>query len=270
MRHRRSSGHLHSATRRWSAPTRLCQRRTRVRGRGGVREVRSAGVGRGGVAVFRGVACAAPAAGVHRFAAPSPATPWVGVRDTSRFRPPAPRPGRPTHGDDWLTLTVWNPDPRASRPLAVEREPIAVCLSPGGSLQVSDRASSAWLDVGSSASTNLRGMTERPRAEGGGPLGQTDAPVRGAGRASERVGSATKQSFTAAAPSMSSSMLCRNSKLGASQMQMARLTSSWVTLPRSTTSDGNSSSAPTAVSQASRSRIVWITPTCMAASNGSG
>jgi para-nitrobenzyl esterase len=74
----------------------------------------------GRVAVFRGIPFAAPPVGPNRFVAPAPVTPWDGVRDASRFGPPPPQPGRATTGDDWLTLTVWTPDPgRAGLPTVV-------------------------------------------------------------------------------------------------------------------------------------------------------
>ncbi|HZG96968.1 MAG TPA: carboxylesterase family protein, partial [Nocardioidaceae bacterium] len=73
-----------------------------------------------GVAVFRGVPFAAPPVGVHRFAAPAPVAPWVGVRDALGFGAPPPQPGRPTGDDEWLNLTVWTPDPgRAAIPVVV-------------------------------------------------------------------------------------------------------------------------------------------------------
>ena len=76
-------------------------------------------------------------------------------------------------------------------------------------------------------------------------LAQTDAgAVFDAGRLTDRAGSATKQSFTDAAPNMSSSMRCRASRLGASHMQIARLTSSCDTLPRSSKPGGNSKDSP--------------------------
>ncbi len=72
------------------------------------------------MAVFRGIPFAAPPVGAHRFAAPTPPARWDGVRDASRFGPPPPRPGRPTDGDDWLTIAVWTPDPgRAGLPVLV-------------------------------------------------------------------------------------------------------------------------------------------------------
>lgn len=74
----------------------------------------------GEVAVFRGVPFAAPPVGPARFGAPRPAPPWDGVRDATRFGPPPPQPRRTTTGDDWLTLSVWTPDPgRAGLPVVV-------------------------------------------------------------------------------------------------------------------------------------------------------
>ncbi len=82
----------------------------------------------GGVAVFRGVPFAAPPVAPHRFAPPQPVAPWDGVRDAFRFGPPPPQPGRSTDGDDWLTLTVWTPDPGRAR------LPVVVWISGGGYL----------------------------------------------------------------------------------------------------------------------------------------
>src|SRR4051794_26965816 len=90
------------------------------------------------------------------------------------------------------------------------------------------------------------------------------AAVFGAGKLTDRAGSATKQSLTDAAPNNSSSMRCRASTLGASQMQIVRLTSSCVTLLRSSKPGGNSKfSTLTTESHAARSRIVCTTPRCM-------
>jgi len=78
------------------------------------------GRGEDGVAVYRSVPFAAPPVGRNRFAAPQPAVPWDGVRDVTRFGPLPPQPGRPTKGEDWLTLAVWTPDPgRAGIPVVV-------------------------------------------------------------------------------------------------------------------------------------------------------
>ncbi len=76
-----------------------------------------------GIAVFRGVPFAKPPLGALRFGAPQPPEPWDGVRDATRFGPPAPQapfpgappapPAPPAGGDtgDWLTVNVWTPDP---------------------------------------------------------------------------------------------------------------------------------------------------------------
>ncbi|MEO6090608.1 MAG: carboxylesterase family protein [Umezawaea sp.] len=83
----------------------------------------------GELAVFRGIPYAAPPVGEARFAAPQPAPPWDGVRETVAFGSPAPQDyagfrhldlgggERPTStGGDWLTLNVWTPAPdRAAR-----------------------------------------------------------------------------------------------------------------------------------------------------------
>jgi para-nitrobenzyl esterase len=81
-----------------------------------------------GVAEYRGIPFAAPPVGPHRFAAPQPAEPWEGVRDATRFGPPAPPPGRATMSDDWLNLAVWTPD------LGRSSLPVVVWISGGGYL----------------------------------------------------------------------------------------------------------------------------------------
>jgi para-nitrobenzyl esterase len=92
----------------------------------------SAGTVRGrwenGVAVYRGIAFAAPPVGRRRFTAPQPAKPWEGIRDASRFGRPPPQPGRATVSDDWLNLAVWTPDPGRSG------LPVVVWISGGGYL----------------------------------------------------------------------------------------------------------------------------------------
>ncbi len=76
-----------------------------------------------GVHVFRGIPYAAPTGGANRYKAPQPAPAWDGVRDGTKnglisFQPPLPPPfGQPLPpaGDDCLNLTVWTPDPGASK-----------------------------------------------------------------------------------------------------------------------------------------------------------
>ncbi|MEU7486984.1 carboxylesterase family protein [Streptomyces sp. NPDC042319] len=77
-----------------------------------------------GYAVFRGISYAQPPVGALRFAAPVPARPWEGIRQTTEFGPVAPQSG-PTRAaqpedTDWLTLNVCTPDPgRAGLPVLV-------------------------------------------------------------------------------------------------------------------------------------------------------
>src|ERR1700746_2610236 len=86
----------------------------------------TAGRGRGcvenGVAGFRGTPFASPPLGALQLRAPQPPQAWDGVRDATRFGPPAPQapfpgapPVRPADGDggDWLTVNVWTPNPHA-------------------------------------------------------------------------------------------------------------------------------------------------------------
>ena len=77
---------------------------------------------RGGVYTFRGIPYAEPPVGPLRFAAPVPHEPWDGVRDATEFGPPPPQPMRVTPTDEWLTVNVWTPDPKASgQPAMVDR-----------------------------------------------------------------------------------------------------------------------------------------------------
>ncbi len=72
------------------------------------------------VAVFRGLPFARPPVGDLRFAAPRPAEPWDGVRETTAYGPPPPQsgpqltppaPAAPgADPDDWLTVNVFSPD----------------------------------------------------------------------------------------------------------------------------------------------------------------
>jgi para-nitrobenzyl esterase len=71
----------------------------------------------GELAVFRGIPYAEPPVGALHLQAPAPVRRWDGVRDATTFGPPPPQSapwGAETAGDpDWLTLTVWTPDPGA-------------------------------------------------------------------------------------------------------------------------------------------------------------
>jgi para-nitrobenzyl esterase len=68
----------------------------------------------GGVYTFRGIPYAEPPVGPLRFAAPVPHEPWDGVRDATEFGSPPPQPMRVTPTDEWLTVNVWTPDPKAA------------------------------------------------------------------------------------------------------------------------------------------------------------
>jgi para-nitrobenzyl esterase len=81
-----------------------------------------------GVAVFRGIPFARPPLGALRFRAPQRPQPWDGVRDATRFGPPAPQPPFPgapparspeSDTGEWLTVNVWSPDPDAKLPVLV-------------------------------------------------------------------------------------------------------------------------------------------------------
>ena len=69
------------------------------------------------LAVFRGVPYAEPPVGALHLQAPVPVRRWDGVRDATAFGPPPPQStpwGSETADDpNWLTLTVWTPDPGA-------------------------------------------------------------------------------------------------------------------------------------------------------------
>jgi carboxylesterase family protein len=71
---------------------------------------------RRGAAVFRGIPFAEPAVDDLRFAAPTSARSWDGVREELVFGPPPPQAGEfgrneLTGRGDWLTVNVWSPDP---------------------------------------------------------------------------------------------------------------------------------------------------------------
>lgn len=103
----------------------------------------------GPVQRFLGIPYAAPPVGERRFRAPVPHPGWTGVRSTDRFGAPAPQavglasrlpsfsvaPG----DEDCLTLNVWTPDCRGSRPVLVWIHGGAF-LSGGSSMAVFDGA----------------------------------------------------------------------------------------------------------------------------------
>ena len=80
--------------------------------------------GRTGVRTWRGVPYGAPTSGNGRFRAPRPAEPWRGVRDATRFAPPALQG---TYGwkdavvgtEDCLTLDIVRPDTEDVLPVVV-------------------------------------------------------------------------------------------------------------------------------------------------------
>ncbi len=81
-----------------------------------------AGRAEGDLLVFRGIPYAAVP---QRFAAPRPATGWVGVRVAESFGPAPPQSavggvaGSAGSGADWLTVNVWSPGLRAGLPVLV-------------------------------------------------------------------------------------------------------------------------------------------------------
>ena len=99
------------------------------------------------------------------------------------------------------------------------------------------------------------------------PEAQAGAVVCGAGRFTDRAGSATKQSFTTASPNAPSSRRWRSSRLGASQIHIPRLTSSCVTLPRSAKPGGRLRSPLITRSHPAGSRISCTTPRCITTSS---
>ncbi|MFD9207096.1 carboxylesterase/lipase family protein [Streptomyces sioyaensis] len=107
------------------------------------------GLHKDGVQVFHGIPYAAAPVGAARFAAPSPAPAWHGVRDATRPGPTAPAPDRqgfggmdlspvtgppPIPGDAYLTVTVTTPDPGAGR------LPVLVFVHGGGLLSGTGQA----------------------------------------------------------------------------------------------------------------------------------
>ena len=99
-----------------------------------------------GVAVWRGVPYAEQPVGVRRFAAPSPLSPWTGVRDALEHGPLPPqsrsmvardRNDSKARDEACLTVTVWSPDASASLPVMVWI-PGGAFLNGAGQLQLYD------------------------------------------------------------------------------------------------------------------------------------
>jgi para-nitrobenzyl esterase len=107
------------------------------------------GVTRRGVAVFHGVPYAAAPRGLARFEAPRPHPRWADVRDAAVPGPTAPQSERRLgamemsayfgtgwiHGEDYLTVNLWTPDPSA-----VARLPVMVFVHGGGFVAGSNRS----------------------------------------------------------------------------------------------------------------------------------
>ena len=105
----------------------------------------------GTLAVFRGIPYAEPPVGALHLQAPVPARRWDGVRDATAFGPPPPQSapwGSETAEDtNWLTLTVWTPDPGAGG------LPVLVWIHGGG--YVLGHAGDPLFDAGALARAGL-------------------------------------------------------------------------------------------------------------------
>jgi len=67
----------------------------------------------GDLVTFKGIPYAGPVSGEHRFKAPPPREPWIGVRDAFTPGPPSfqpsPRTDEPPFSEDCLVLNIWTP-----------------------------------------------------------------------------------------------------------------------------------------------------------------
>ncbi len=72
-----------------------------------------------GTRVFRGVPFAEPPVGPLRFRPPLPVRAWGGIRDATRFAPPAMQPGRKDSSEDCLYLNVFAPEGKGPFPVFV-------------------------------------------------------------------------------------------------------------------------------------------------------
>ncbi len=102
----------------------------------------------GNVAVYRGVPFAAAPVHELRWRAPTPVTPWTGVRRATEFKPACMQKGAPIPGmapgpisEDCLYLNIWTP---AVPP--VVKLPVMVFLHGGGGINGSASARAYWGD----------------------------------------------------------------------------------------------------------------------------
>ncbi|MBW3668153.1 MAG: carboxylesterase family protein, partial [Actinobacteria bacterium] len=128
-----------------------------------------------GVARFLAIPYAEPPVGPLRFAAPVPAAPWAGVRETTRWGATAPQlpfvlgiPERLVDGDDYLHVNVFTPDPAASLP-------VLMWIHGGGSVHGSN--SSPVYDGASWASSGVVLVTVNHRLGVDGFLALDGAPL---------------------------------------------------------------------------------------------
>nr|BAH89457.1 carboxylesterase [uncultured bacterium] len=87
------------------------------------------GLAQDGLRVFKGIPYALPPAGPCRWKPPRPVSPWVGVRDATRFGPACPQPPRrrdsiyagdlAAMSEDCLNLNVWAPENAKGAPVLV-------------------------------------------------------------------------------------------------------------------------------------------------------
>jgi para-nitrobenzyl esterase len=105
----------------------------------------------GALAVFRGIPYAEPPVGALHLQAPVPVHGWDGVREATAFGPPPPQStpwgSESVEDTNWLTLTVWTPDPGAGG------LPVLVWIH--GGAYVMGHAGDPLFDAGALASAGL-------------------------------------------------------------------------------------------------------------------